>query len=295
MAVTEEHVEDTAAPGGARPHRSWVRRHPWRTGVAIGLAIVVVAVAVPLIGYAFRSHPKAKSVTSAVSAFRSGGSVTAPKGLEFRLPKAGVYSARGEGKASISFPPASEDDGAVMPVTVRVLESGCWVWRIDYNTARWHEYTYCPKGRELLLESQRNFQSWDFGTASVSNTGSYSCKPRSPIVVEDPKPGETFTHRCTGENSAAPGRSTTTGPARIVGPQTLRIGGIAVPTIHQTRHQVIAGPQHGELDEQWWFAADTGLPVKAERHYRLTSSSPIGDIDYREDGSWTLESMTPRT
>lgn len=264
----------------------------WLTPVILG-SVLVVGLAVFGGAYLFRSHPKAKSVGSAVRDYRRSGGVAPTSG--FAVPAAGVYRAKGHGRESISMPPNSQNDGAVMPVTVTLLPSGCWRWRIDYNTAHWHELDLCPKGTELLLVAQRNYQAWDLGATTITNTGSYTCDPPSPIVVDQPVPGRQFTHACTGTNSAAPGRSVSAGPATIIGTQTLRVDGTDVVTIHQRRRQHMTGPQKGTLTEDWWFDARTGLPIRAERHYALATSSPVGTIDYHEQGAWQLATLTPRT
>jgi len=35
--------------------------------------------------------------------------------------------------------------------------------------------------------------------------------------------------------------------------------------------------------------------LRAERNYRLTSPSPVGNITYTEQGSWQLSSLEPTT
>ena len=262
----------------------------------ITLAVIVVgAVAYTGGRYVFRSHPGAKSVDRAVDELRATTSVPDADSSAFTRPRAGVYEAAGEGSEHISSPPNSQDDGAVMPITIRYLPDGCWTWRIDYNTAHWHEFDYCPKGNQLLLVAQRNFQAWDFGAIKVDNLGQYTCDPPAPVVVEDPQAGERFEHHCTGTNSAAPGSSTTAGPAVIVGLETLTIGGTEVPAVHQRRVQQLSDSQSGQVTEDWWLAPDTGLPLRSERTYRVESGSVIGKITYSEQGSWQLTSLEPRT
>lgn len=256
---------------------------------------MLVGITSVVLRYVFRAHPGPKSVSSAVKQFRATSSTGAQQAVAFTRPVAGVYQVSGEGREQITMPPNSQNDGAVMPVSVSYLAGGCWLWRIDYNVSHWHEYEFCPKGRELLLTAQRNSQAWDFGFAKVTNLGKYECSPPAPIVVESPTPGQAFTHHCTGTNSAVSGPSVAEGPATIVGPETLTIGGTRVAAIHQTRMQKISGAQKGELDENWWFAADTGMPLKADRNYKLDTDSPIGTITYTERGSWQLASLTPRT
>ena len=263
---------------------------------AIGavVAVLVVACGVVVGSYLLRDEPGAKSVDSAVDQFRATSSTGAGQ-VDFVRPTAGVYQAAGQGEEQISTPPNSQHDGDLMPISVKYLDNGCWTWHLDYNVAHWHEFDFCPQGDQLLLVAQRNFQAWDFGFMKVDNLGTYTCEPAAPIVIADPTVGTSFQHHCTGDNTAAPGASTSEGPATIVGPETLTIGGTEVATIHQTRQQTMSGTQQGAIQEEWWYAADTGLPVRSERHYRLDTGSVLGTITYTESGSWELTSMQPRT
>jgi len=245
--------------------------------------------------YALRSHPGAKSLDAAVDELRASTSTDDTGPTAFVRPAPGVYLAAGDGSEHISTPPNSQDDGPTMPITVRYLPDGCWTWHIDYNRAHWHEFDYCPKGDQLLLVAQRNFQAWDFGAIKADNLGPYTCDPAAPVVVENPQPGQTFDHHCTGENSGAPGLSTMDGPATFIGTETLDIGGVTMAAIHQRRTQTMSGAQDGTTTEDWWFAPDTGLPLRAERHYQLDTKSIIGQITYTEQGSWQLTSLEPRT
>jgi hypothetical protein len=288
MAGLEAH----GAPGAAWGRRGLLRRH-WRLVALVVFLIGALVLSFGGLRYAFRSHPGPRSVESALDRFRSSTS-TAPRS-GFGHPAPGVYAAEGQGGEHISFPPNSQSDGAVMPVTVRDLPDGCWRWRIDYNTAHWHEFDFCPRGTELLLVGDRNFQSWDFGAVHVTNVGTFTCDPPSPVVVDDPRPGDSFPNDCTGVNTAVSGTTRVAGPAVVVGTEKLTIGGRGVAAVHQRRRQTMSGGQHGNSDEDWWFAADTGLPLRMERHYVVHSASPVGTVTYTENGSWQLRSLVPRT
>ncbi len=268
------------------------RHHRVRYVLLAALAIVVVAFAVLVGSYLLRGHPGAKSLGAAAEQFQQT-STSRPTPESFALPAAGVYRASGSGTERISAPPNSQNDSAVMPVTVSYAAHGCWLWRIDYNTAHWHEYSFCPDGDRLLLTGQRNFVSWDFGLTSITNLARFTCSPPSPIVVSSPQPGERFAFRCVGTNTAVSGKSTSSGPVVIVGLGTLDIGGSPVQAVHLTRTQTIRGAQDGRLEESWWFAATTGLPLEASRNYRLVTDSPIGKVTYTESGSWRLDSLVP--
>jgi hypothetical protein len=284
------------APAAATPAADRRHHHAWRYALVAVATLVLATAGYPTIRYAFRSHPRAKSMTSAVSEFRVPGDANQSSQwarASFLQPEAGVYRATGTGTEKISFPPNSQRDGAVIPVTVRHTANGCWRWRIDYNEAHWHEYDFCPRGAKLFLDSQRNFQSWDFGATKIGNLARYTCSPPAPIVDRSVTPGERFAHRCTGTNSAVAGTSITAGPVEIVSTEPLTVGGTKVTAIRQVRRQTITGAQRGTVEEEWWFAEDTGLPLRATRNYRVASSSPVGDITYTERGGWTLQSVHP--
>jgi hypothetical protein len=271
------------------------RRHHWvRTSLLIAGSLVIVIVAVAVGSYIFRDPPGPKSLGASTRQFKAT-TTTAPTVGRLALPAAGVYEATGQGAERITRPPDSQRDGPVMPITVSYRSNGCWLWRIDYNTASWHEYEFCPHGTELLLVAQSNYQSWNFGLVSITNLARYKCDPPSPILVQSPKPGETFTQRCTGTNTAVPGPSVAAGTVTVVGVKTVLIGKTPVRAVEMTRSQTISGAQYGVLDESWWFATSTGLPIKAERDYKLVTSSAIGKITYTESGSWQLNSLTPRS
>jgi hypothetical protein len=242
--------------------------------------------------YAFRTHPGPRSVDAALRQFRS---TTSSPAEAARRPAAGVYAATGGGTEHISFPPNSQRDGPGIPVTVQLLTGGCWRWRIDYNTAHWQEYDFCPTSAGASMFANRNAQSWDFGAMRVSNRAEFTCDPPGPVVVDRARSGDEFPNDCTGSNSAVSGTSVARGTSTILGAETVTIGGRAVATVHEHRHQTMSGGQQGTIDEDWWVATADGMLVRADRSFALRSASPIGSISYTERGSWQLDSLTPRT
>lgn len=291
----EEAEADAADRAVVRhPHPTHRRRWLLLALAAVGV-VVLVAAGLPSLLYLRRSHPGARSVGSAVERYRASTSTVPGHAGDLVGPAAGVYEATGSGTERISFPPNSQTDGAVMPITVTPLPGDCWRWHLDYNTAHWHEYDFCVDKGSLLLVAQRNFQRWDFGAMKVTNLGSYTCSPPAPVATTGARAGTTYEHRCTGRNSAVPGVSHVDGPVRIVGTTVLDIGGRRVEAVHQTRVEHLSGSQTGTVQEQWWFAVDTGLPLRAERTYRVVSSSPVGHITYTEHGAWQLASLQPQT
>jgi hypothetical protein len=295
MTLTDQ-LPETSTEAGSPPavRRTRHRRHRWLIAVVAAGAGLALVVAVPSVRYLFRSHPGARSVSSAVEQYRAT-TTTNGAGASFEGPRPGVYRATGVGSEHISFPPNSQRDGSVMPITVSALPDGCWRWRIDYNTAHWHEYDLCPRQGTLLLVAQRNSQRWDFGSLTVTNLGRYTCSPPAPIVTKTSRAGQSYEHRCTGTNSAVSGTSVVAGPVIIEGHTTLLVGGHRVSVLEQRRVEHLTGSQRGTVTERWWFDVATGLPLRAARDYHVTSGSPIGDITYTESGWWQLSSLEPTT
>jgi len=274
-------------------------RHPLRRWLLLALVVAVVGVGVvagtPLLLYLHRSHPGAKSVSSAVEKFRASTTTAGDGTTALVGPTSGVYQAIGQGTEKITFPPNSQSDGRIMPITVTTLPGGCWRWHLDYDTAHWHEYDFCQDRGSLLLVAQRNYQRWDFGAITVTNLGTYTCSPPAPVMTTGARPGQRYEHHCTGTNSATPGTSEVDGPVTIGATVTLRIGGQPVRALRQTRVEQLTGSQTGTVTEQWWFDVQTGLPLRAERSYRVVSPSPVGHITYTENGWWQLRSLQPTT
>jgi hypothetical protein len=272
------------------------RRIRWRIVVATAVVIVLGATGFVVIRYVFREHPGPKSLHAAVKAFQ--GMESTPAGsttLRNDLPAEGVYPIKGQGTERISFPPNSQLDGAVMPVTIMYLADACWRWHIDYNVAHWEEYDFCPRRGGLLLAGSRVSQSWDFGDTKVNNLSRFTCPSVSVVLPQDPKPGQTQRYSCTGSNTAVSGRSIAATTVRIVGIVTLQIGGVVVPTIHELQQVTLTGGQRGRVREDWWFTVSSGLPVRVARQITLLSNSPIGTITYNEVGSWQMTSLRLQT
>ncbi|HLX88035.1 MAG TPA: hypothetical protein VKR22_06225 [Acidimicrobiales bacterium] len=292
-APAESTPELTApAKGAGSPRRRWPRR------VLLVVSVVVVVVlgvsAYFFTAYQWRTHPGAKTVSSALHSFHGSGSSGDPGVSAFGVPQAGVYTMQGEGSGHISAPPNSQVDGSVMPVTVTHLASGCWSWRVDFNVAHWEDYVFCPSASGLLEPSNRNFQAWDFGALSVTNLATVTCPEHTLVMAREPKPGMVTSWACPERNTATgPGVSYTTG--RVVGPRTLSVGGVPVLTVEQQQTGTLSGTQSGTVTSEWWFNAATGMPIRVERHIVVHSASPIGTITYTEDGSGQLASVFPRT
>ena len=271
-----------------------VRRHPWRTSVFVLVTVIVGAVAYTTGAYLLRSHPGAKSVADAARELPTDTRANTPQGsVRYVPPPTGVYRVKGSGTERISFPPNSQDDGAVMPVTVTSIGAGCWRWHQAYNVAHWDEYDFCPRGDMLALTANRNSQTWNYGGFSVSNLATFTCPVAAAVLPASISAGQVVQWTCTGTNTAVAGKSTATTTAHLLGTESLSVGNQTVRAVHERQETALRGSQIGTVDMDWWFSRATGLPVRTERHITISTSSPLGNITYTESGSWQIASLVP--
>ena len=140
-------------------------------------------------------------------------------------PSPGVYEYAGYGSEQLSLPPLSQAEGHLMPGTVSLLGSKCWVFRIDYSTHHWQTWKYCLHDSGLWEAGGQSWQLWSVGPLQFTNLSSFSCAPASMTLPADASPGERWESRCTGVNTSVKGRTMSAGPYRFVGLATMSIGG----------------------------------------------------------------------
>lgn len=288
----DEGVDGTGPPAAvSKTHRA--RRHLL---VVLGVVVLLVLSGVGYVwlSYVFRSHPGAKSLHSVESSFKAGRRDPGTAGLRYVPPPEGVYALNGRGSERISFPPNAMSDSAVMPASVIYLSDGCWRWHLDYNTAHWEEYDFCPGPNQQYQPGFRNFQSWDFGTLTVTNLATFSCPSDTVVLPDNPTAGQTLSWTCTGTNSSIAGKTLAKTASRIVGTESLSIGKETVRAFEEVQRTTLSGGQNGTVVETWWFSATTGLPLRIQRQIKILTASPLGTITYEESGSWQMASLTPR-
>lgn len=267
----------------------------WRTVVLAVVLAVLVGVGVVVVPYFFRAHPGPVSVTTVARGFKGHKSSKVSPKVAYPPPAQGVYVLKGEGSERIVFPPNSQRDGSTMPATVTYVSKGCWRWRVDYNVAHWEAYNFCPSATELLEGVEVNWQTWDYGTIKVTNLEQVVCAKKAVVLPGKPKVGQTFKWSCSGTNTSVSGTTVQLIVVHIMGDQDLRIGRSRVETVHEVQDVTLSGVQHGTVEENWWFSAASGLPVRMNRKITINSSSPLGTVTYHENGSWQMSSVHPES
>lgn len=286
-SASEAGSSDRSAEGGRK------RRFRWWMPVVGVVALVVLGFGVVLFQFVTRDEPGAVPVEEALEDFRQSTATSTGEASGLR-PPAGVYSLTGEGREEISFPPVDQQDGETIPATVEHQADGCWTFRIDYNEAHWQDWTLCPSGDGLVQPLGHTYQAWDFGTAEIGNLATFECEADTPFIVTDLDPDESVPRRCIGTNEQVSGTTDSRGTLTFVGTDTLEVGGVQVEAWRFRQNAEFSGAQTGTEEVDFWFAVEDGMPLRGERSVAIGSESPVGTIDYTEEGWWQLASLEPQ-
>ena len=279
--------------------RRWYRRPRWIVLMAVG-AVLLAGGAFFAVAWSKRGAEEA-SVDEAVARFREDGGADgddadANGGGEDALvrPDAGVYTYEGTGTEKLSLLSTGQEWGPNLPATVTHGEEGCWAFKIEYSTNHWQEWTYCLADDGLQEDGGRSFQSFDFVAFTVDDLQVFTCEPRGDTLRLDADAGDSFEQSCDGASEERGTHVNSAGSNTFVGKETVEVGGVEVDAYHYRSERSITGDQHGEEAFDTWYAADDGLPLKMERTVRVKSPSPLGEVVYKERGSFSLTSLEAR-
>ena len=265
----------------ARRHR---RRWPWVLG-----AVVLVAGAGVLVFVLTANRAKPVSLYQAESRLGNGRLGTPGSAR----PAPGVYQYTGSGTEQLSLPPLSQAEGPSLPGTVTLQGSNCWLFRIDYSTHHWQTWNYCRHGSDLWEAGGQTWQLWSVGPVNVTNLSSFTCAPGTMALPVDAAPGERWQSRCTGTNTSVSGTTTSAGPYKFIGLDTIRVGRTPVTAAQFLRLRTDSGAQKGTERSEVWFSTSTGLPLRVQQQIKLTTATPFGTSTYTQNGVFTLASLAP--
>jgi hypothetical protein len=282
----------------AEPHDETASPHhhddEHRTGRRILVGAVVLAIVIIVAGVVLTLRDTSRPVTLDEARERTTTTSAGSGGANGPArPEPGVYRFAGTGTGELSTPPLSQSQGPTMPGTVEWLDRGCWSFRIDYSSNHWQQWTYCPEGEATVEAGGSTWQRWMIGTTAITNLSTFSCAAGSVVRVPDPQPGESWQGRCTGTNESVEGETVSAGPHRYDGDEVLDVDGVAVRTQRYLSERTMSGAQTGTDRSQFWFASDTGLPVRVERSIEVSTDTPIGTSTYREEGEFRLVATDP--
>lgn len=272
-------------------------RHSLRWIVIAG-AIVTTVLFVPIVlllsMFVFRDNPGARSLEDALQAFRNGDtSAVETLGAVVTRPPSGVYQADASGKASISFPPTSQNYGTSAPVTVTHQGDNCWTTTVDFNTAFQQRWSYCIDNGVLTEHKNVTSTAWDLGATSITNVSEFTCTPPGEIIRAGEQRDQISTYVCAGTSDTITGITNSDVAFQSLGIASLEVELTQVPVFHYREIDTLTGPQRGTTIIDYWYSIQDMLLIRMERHIDLRTASPVGDVAYKEDGEWQLSSLTP--
>ena len=263
--------------------------------LTVSVLLVLIAVGAVLVWRWEHRGPSEPSVSDAIGRFRTS-STLGTAATEPLIPRAGVYLYDGAGRESVSFLSTKQSQGPTEPGTVVRQPDGCWQFRIDFNSFHSHTWSRCSGSNHLTESGGTTTQKFDFATFKMAEHSTVTCRPF--VVADlDAKPGATWPVRCEGKSQTTKATFVQQGVVTFVGREPVTVDGATVPAVHTRERLRLTGGQTGTVDIDIWFAADSGLPLNETHRIRVVSPAPppLGHVTYAEDGTWHLESATPRT
>jgi hypothetical protein len=161
-----------------------------------------------------------------------------------------------------------------------IVPEGCGeTQRWQPLSERWDEYLVCDDGS---LDRITTYHKW-FG---VAETHTYVCDESGRVYPAGDETGWAFT--CVDE-----GDTTVEWRYEVIGPDTVDVGGEAVDALHLVATETASGRTVGTGVHDRWVLTDPYLVLRQETSVSNSTESPVGKVDYTEDFSLLITSLTP--
>jgi hypothetical protein len=235
--------------------------------------------------------PVAKAATSKSSSVKTAeiGTQKTPAtrpAAKAILPAEGVYTYRTTGGESISMFGASHKYPSRTYATIRHLGGCTWEHRNEVIAEHVDILTLCTKAdsvAQLAQERQVEF----FGQRDGAKL---DCDPVLVLSKSSDARGASHATRCTDHNG-----TNALLTATFVGIERTDIGGTAVDAIHVRVDATTSGRVRGTSVDDFWSAPGTGLTVRWERTVDSLANAWGAEIRYRENATFLLESLEPKS
>ena len=248
--------------------------------VVAGAAVVVAAAGLAAVRWVvLRDSAAPASLGDVLARYRdatAAGSTPAPAGV-YRYATTGSESVSALGGTTHRYPPRS---------TITVTEAPCGMaLRWDALRTRSVTWRVCAApagggGQRLAGWSERH---QFFGQDDATD---WTCPDAAWLPAGGA--GGARPYRCDG------GDTVQRGTLRVVGTETLDVGGVRVRAVHVLIEQDDHGAARGGIREERWLEHRTGLPLRLRYRVRSVNDSPIGDVTFTERYDLRLLSLDPR-
>jgi hypothetical protein len=198
-----------------------------------------------------------------------------------------VYAYATTGNEKVSIGGARHDYPSETFAAVRPQDGCAWDW--EHRVLEEHVDSSRSCSAPNVLSFLSNSTDVTFFGQKEHHT--VACNPPEITVQIGDAVGTKRSFVCAMDGGAGRIEETIT----YVGREAINVGGVAVETFHV----VIDGKQSGEADGtsrfEAWVHPATGLPIKQISHVQSRGHAFGTTIDYTEDASYTLKSLTPAT
>ncbi len=252
------------------------RRGKIIAGTALGLLVVAGGLfAAHAAGFLLHDSATPASVGAAVEQFRAGGAGAGTL--------AGVYSYRTRGEESLdALGGARHRYPATTTVTVTGAPCGVGLrWAsLEQRSTTW---TLCTTSRGIELRGLDQVHRF-FGQ---NDRTTYACRGALLLPVAA-RMGASSPFTCRSKGGGEEGT------VRIVGRETLTVGGKRLHVLHVRTLATVTGSNSGTERVDWWFEGRRPLPVRVVLESRTSRKVIVGRVHYRENATLQLLSLTPR-
>lgn len=198
-------------------------------------------------------------------------------------PAPGTYTYASSGSYQLSG-----DEETTLPesatATVTSDDTG---WTIEVTAGD----AYTDRFGFTLAAAGLQWQQWSLDRVLQGERGTtdYSCTGDEPVYVADAPVGRTTNHGCTTQGVTSAGTIT------LEAQESVTLGdGTTILADRLVYAYTVSGPSvvgEGRLD--LWLDRRTGLRVREVRHIESTTRLASGELEYREDVEFLLQSLTP--
>lgn len=207
-----------------------------------------------------------------------------PAAPTFGKPQEGVYTYDTSGYETVSMAGGRHDYPEQTYSSVRHTD-GCG-WETDHRFLEEHREVkrWCSDGPQLGATGFSSYITF-FGQQTESHG---SCDPPQIAARLDASPGQSFDSSCSGDGW------TSTSVTTFVARETLVVGGVEVQALHFNQVTTLRGNQDGRSDMEAWYHPETGLPLKVIRDTTTRTQAFGGQVEYNEEVTLVLTSLSPR-
>jgi len=251
------------------------RRLSRRTTIGLtlfGIALLIAATWAG--GFFLHDSSQAASISQALRRFRASGQDAGGLNGVYLYATKGSESISALGGATHIYPAKTSITAIEVPCGIQLR----WA-ALERRSTTW---TFCSTaaGVELRISDERH------AFFNQSDHAVYVCSGRL-LIPNKPMQGETKPFTCRSNRNLEVGKS------RVIGYGSIDVGGSRVRAIRVSTELTIRRRDSGTETIEWWLDSANALPLRIELRSRTSRKMFIGRVQYHEDLSLRLLSLTP--